>query len=129
MSNSPPAEAPSIRTVAMPADTNPSGDVFGGWLMAQMDLAGSIYASYLIIGRLVTVAVDGMSFLLPVFVGDQVSCYCRCTRIGTTSISIHIETWVRRRQAIETHLKVTEATYIYVSVDNDRQPTALVKRG
>ena len=78
-------QPPSLRTVAMPADANPSGDIFGGWIMSQMDLAGAIYASYLVEGRLVTVAVEGMTFHLPVFVGDQVSCYCKQTRIGTTS--------------------------------------------
>ncbi len=124
----PPAESPSLRTVAMPADANPSGDIFGGWIMSQMDLAGAIYTSYLVEGRLVTVAVEGMSFLLPVFIGDQVSCYCQLTRTGNTSISVHIETWVRRKQAAEQHLKVTEATYTYVSVDDHRQPVPIKNR-
>ena len=124
----PEAELPSLRTVAMPADANPSGDIFGGWIMSQMDLAGAIYASYLVEGRLVTVAVEGMTFHLPVFVGDQVSCYCKLTHTGNTSLSVHIETWVRRRQTAEQHLKVTEATYTYVSVDNNRRPVPLKKR-
>ena len=124
----PEAELPSLRTVAMPADANPSGDIFGGWIMSQMDLAGAIYASYLVEGRLVTVAVEGMTFHLPVFVGDQVSCYCKLTHTGNTSLSVHIETWVRRRQTAEQHLKVTEATYTYVSVDNNRRPVPLIKR-
>ena len=117
--------APSLRTVAMPADANPSGDIFGGWIMSQMDLAGAIYASYMVKGRLVTVAVKGMTFHLPVFIGDQVSCYCAVEKIGTTSISIHIETWVRRKQSAEQNLKVTEATYTYVSIDQHRRPTAI----
>ncbi len=123
----PPDErTPSLRTIAMPADANPSGDVFGGWIMAQMDLAGAIHASYMAKGRLVTVAVDGMSFHRPVFIGDQLSCYCQTVRTGTTSLSVHIETWVRRRHAHEENLKVTEATYTYVSVDLQGKPVAIV---
>lgn len=121
-------EPPSLRTVAMPADANPSGDIFGGWIMSQMDLAGAIFASYLVEGRLVTVAVEGMAFHLPVYVGDHVSCYCKLTRTGNTSISVHIETWVRRKQPGEQHLKVTEATYTYVCVDDHRKPAPLRKR-
>ncbi len=116
---------PSLRTVAMPADANPSGDIFGGWIMSQMDIAGAIFASYIVHGRLVTVAVEGMTFHLPVFVGDQVSCYCNVARFGNTSISIHIEVWVRRKHAAQEHLKVTEATYTYVSINEDRQPVPL----
>ena len=78
----PPADPPSLRTVAMPADANPAGDIFGGWIMSQMDIAGAIFASYTIKGRLVTVAVESMTFHKPVLVGDQVSCYCRIDRIG-----------------------------------------------
>ena len=116
---------PSLRTIAMPADANPAGDIFGGWIMSQMDLAGAIYASYAVKGRLVTVAVNSMNFHLPVFVGDQVSCYCETARIGTTSISIHIETWVRRKQSDIELLKVTEATFTYVSIDNNRRPVPI----
>ena len=116
---------PSLRTVAMPADANPSGDIFGGWIMSQMDIAGAIFASYIVHGRLVTVAVEGMTFHLPVFVGDQVSCYCDVARFGNTSISIHIEVWVRRKHAGQEHQKVTEATYTYVSVNENRQPVPL----
>ncbi|MDA7970153.1 MAG: acyl-CoA thioesterase [Gammaproteobacteria bacterium] len=121
-------ELPWLRTIAMPADANPSGDIFGGWIMSQMDLAGSIFASYLTEGRLVTVAVEGMTFHLPVFVGDQVSCYCERVRTGRTSIAVSIEAWVRRRQTGEQHLKVTEATYTYVRVDEQRKPIPLVER-
>jgi acyl-CoA thioesterase YciA len=109
----------------MPADANPSGDIFGGWIMSQMDIAGAIYASYIVKGRIVTVAVEGMNFHLPVFIGDQVSCYCKTTRIGTTSISVHIETWIRRKHSSEEHLKVTEATFTYVSIDDNRKPTPI----
>ena len=111
----------------MPADANPSGDIFGGWIMSQMDLAGAIYASYLVKGRLVTVAVEGMTFHLPVFIGDQVSCYCAVEKIGTTSLSIHIETWVRRKQSAKQNRKVTEATYTYVSIDQQRKPTPITR--
>ena len=113
---------PSLRTVAMPADANPSGDIFGGWIMSQMDLAGAIYASYIVKGRLVTVAVESMNFHLPVFIGDQVSCYCYTKRVGTSSVSVHIETWVRRKMSAMEHLKVTEATYTYVCIDENRRP-------
>ncbi len=118
---------PSLRTVAMPADANPAGDIFGGWIMSQMDLAGAIYASYEVKGRLVTVAVESMNFHLPVFIGDQLSCYCDTTRIGNTSISIHIEAWVRRKHSDIELLKVTEATYTFVSIDEDRKPIPIMR--
>lgn len=117
-------QPPSLRTIAMPADANPSGDIFGGWIMAQMDLAGAIHASHVVSGRLVTVAVQSMNFHLPVFVGDEVSCYCETTNIGTTSIAVHIETWVRRRHSQPSH-RVTEADFTYVAVDADRRPVPL----
>lgn len=123
MSELPPAnQLPSLRTIAMPADANPSGDIFGGWIMSQMDLAGAIHASYTVRGRLVTVAVESMNFHLPVFIGDQVSCYCETSRVGKTSISVHIETWVRRKHQQQEHLKVTEATFTYVAIDENRKP-------
>lgn len=126
MSSKPPSDRLlSLRTIAMPADANPSGDIFGGWIMSQMDLAGAIHASYTVKGRLVTVAVESMTFHLPVFIGDQVSCYCDTSRVGRTSISVHIETWVRRKHSQEQHLKVTEASYTYVSIDEDRKPIPL----
>lgn len=123
----PEAQPPSLRTVAMPADANPSGDIFGGWIMSQMDLAGAIFASYRVKGRLVTVAVEGMNFHKPVFVGDQVSCYCKLKHTGTTSLAVHIETWVRRKHASTRHMKVTEATYTYVCVDENRRPIPLTR--
>src|SRR3569833_4127238 len=90
-----PQEAPVIRTIAMPADTNPEGDIFGGWLMSQMDLAGATVAFRLAKGRCATVAVDGMAFLNPVSVGDEVSMYARPTRIGRTSVQVAVEAWRR----------------------------------
>ncbi len=122
-----PKKDPSLRTVAMPGDANPSGDIFGGWIMSQMDMAGAIYASYSVKGRLVTVAVESMTFHLPVFIGDQVSCYCETEKIGRSSISVHIETWVRRKQSDIKYLKVTEATFTYVSIDNDRRPIPIIR--
>lgn len=110
----------SIRTVAMPADTNPNGHIFGGWLMAQMDLAGGTHAFQRAQGRVVTVAVDAMEFHQPVEVGDEVSCYTDITRIGKTSLAIRVEVWVRRRCLETRQLKVTSATFTYVAVDDNR---------
>ncbi len=111
----------TIRTVAMPADTNPNGDIFGGWLMGQMDIAGGSAAIQRAQGRVVTVAVDAMTFLKPVFVGDEVSCYTRVGRVGNTSITIRVETWVRRMRTRDL-VKVTEGTFIYVAVDGNGRP-------
>jgi acyl-CoA thioesterase YciA len=118
--HAPPGEL-SIRTIAMPADTNPSGDIFGGWLMSQMDLAGGTFAQFRAKGRVATVAVDGFTFHKPVFVGDELSCYCQLVRVGRTSITVHVEAWVRRKHSSE-HLKVTEATYTFVAIDGERKP-------
>ena len=117
----PPEGEPVIRAIAMPADTNPAGDIFGGWLMSQMDLAGANAAVRRSRGRCVTVAVDGMVFHEPVFVGDEVSLYAGILRVGKTSISIRIEAW-RRSRTDEAKHKVTEATFTFVAVDKDRKP-------
>jgi acyl-CoA thioesterase YciA len=111
----------SLRTLAMPANANPSGDIFGGWIMSQMDIAGGIHAYEVAKGRVATVAVDAMSFHLPVYVGDVVSCYCSTTRIGNTSIAVLVETWVRRRTsgAVE---NVTEGLFTFVAIDQDGRP-------
>jgi acyl-CoA thioesterase YciA len=105
----------------MPADTNANGDIFGGWIMSQMDIAGSILAKEVAQGRTVTVAVDGMKFHRPVQVGDVVCCYGRVDRIGNTSMTLHIETWVkpilREVESPENRFKVTEANFIFVAVD------------
>ena len=120
----PPADPPSLRTVAMPADANPAGDIFGGWIMSQMDIAGAIFASYAIRGRLVTVAVESMTFHKPVLVGDQVSCYCTTERIGTTSIAVRVETWVRRRDD-QSEERVTEGLFTFVAIDSEGRPRAV----
>jgi len=115
----------SLRTLAMPADANPSGDIFGGWIMSQMDIAGASHARNIAKMRVATVAVEAMTFHRPVFIGDEVSCYCETKRIGTTSISIHIETWVKRDLLMEEFIKVTEAVYIFVALDENRKPTPI----
>jgi acyl-CoA thioesterase YciA len=115
---------PMIRAIAMPADANPSGDIFGGWLMSQMDLAGANAASRRSCGRCVTVAVDGMVFHEPVFIGDEVSLYCTVIRVGRTSMTIRIEAW-RRSRTSDTRNKVTEAMFTYVAVDENRKPRAV----
>jgi len=110
-----------IRTSAMPADTNPAGDIFGGWVLSQMDVAGGIAARDCAKGRVVTVAVDTMTFYLPVFVGDVVCCYTSILKKGRTSISVNIQTWALRSETMERVL-VTEGTYTYVSIGSDRKP-------
>jgi acyl-CoA thioesterase YciA len=116
-----PETEPMIRAIAMPADANPSGDIFGGWLMSQMDLAGANAASRRSCGRCVTVAVDGMVFHEPVFVGDEVSLYGTVIRVGRTSMTIRVEAW-RRSRTSDTRSKVTEAIFTYVAVDENRKP-------
>src|ERR1700743_2881155 len=107
MAEIPPDTDPAIRTIAMPADTNPHGDIFGGWLLCQMDLAGTTVATRRACGRVVTVAVTGMAFDRPVMVGDEVSCFCDIERVGHTSIAVKIESWVRRGLGAD-QIKVTE---------------------
>lgn len=112
----PPAIEPALRTLAMPADANPNGDIFGGWVLAQMDLAGSVPATERAQGRIATVAMDAVRFHRPVFVGDLVSCYAQVTRVGTTSITVDVQVWVRRRKDA-TLVKVTEGHLTYVAID------------
>jgi len=114
----------ALRTIAMPADTNPAGHIFGGWLMSQMDLAGAIHAVIRAQGAVATVAVDGMKFHAPVHVGDEVSCYTTLEHTGNTSLSIRIEVWVRR-SGLATHLRVTSGMFHYVAVGPDRRPRPL----
>ena len=120
----PPAEAPLLRTTAMPADANPSGDIFGGWLMGLMDLAGGNAAARRARGRVATVAVDAMVFHRPVLVGDEVSIYARVTSTGRTSMRIAVEAW-RRRMSEEEMQQVTEASFTFVAIDADRKPRPL----
>ncbi|MFL6583234.1 MAG: acyl-CoA thioesterase [Chthoniobacterales bacterium] len=110
-----------IRTIAMPADTNPSGDIFGGWIMSQMDLGSGILALNQAKTRVVTVAMEGMSFLQPVRVGDRVACYAWVEKIGRTSMRIPVEVWVERYMTGE-QVRVTEAVFIYVAIGKDGRP-------
>ena len=116
-----PQSDPAIRTIAMPADTNPHGDIFGGWLLCQMDLAGSTVATRRAGGRVVTVAITAMAFHRPVLVGDEVTCFCNIETIGNTSIAIKIESWARRGTG-DTPIKVTEGLFTYVHVGADGRP-------
>lgn len=117
---------PAIRMIAMPADANPSGDIFGGWIMSLMDLAGGNVAFQRAGGRIVTVGVKEIAFLVPVNVGDEVTCYADIIGTGRTSIAARVETWVRRRAGSE-RFKVTDGVFTYVRVDKDRKPVPLVE--
>ena len=112
----------TIRTVAMPSDTNPRGDIFGGWLMSQMDLAGGIMATRRAKGRTATIAVDEMVFHKPVHIGNVVTCYADVIRIGTTSMSIKIEAWAEHYAEPGAPHKVTEGVFTYVAIDQERNP-------
>ena len=112
---------PVIRTVAMPADTNPAGDIFGGWLMAQMDLAAGNVAARRARGRCATISVEAMTFHRPVFVGDEVSLYAWIVKVGRSSIRIQVEVWRREREGEET-MKVTEGLFTFVAIGTDRRP-------
>ena len=111
----------AIRTLAMPADTNPSGDIFGGWVLAQMDLAAGIIAAQRAKGRVATVALDGMSFHRPVSVGDVVSCYAEVTRIGNTSMTVEVEAYVNRGR-LGDEVMVTEGRFTMVAIDDAGRP-------
>ena len=116
---------PSIQAVAMPADTNPSGDIFGGWVLSQMDLAGSVLARQITKKRVTTVAVDKMRFHKPIMVGDIVSFYTEVNKIGNTSITIDITTMVTRKNNIldkDQAIMVTEGKFVYVSIDSKGKP-------
>ena len=119
---------PVIRTVAMPTDTNPAGDIFGGWLMAQMDLAAGNVAARRARGRCATISVEAMTFHSPVFVGDEVSLYARILKVGRTSIRIHVEVWRREREGEATR-KVTEGTFTFVAIGPDRRPRPVPPEG
>jgi acyl-CoA thioesterase YciA len=124
MSDHPPDSEIAIRVIAMPADTNLNGDIFGGWLMSHMDLAAGTAAFRRARGRVVTVAVDSMTFLKPVSVGDEVTMYAVIKSTGRSSIRIVVEAW-RRGRDTGASVKVTEATFIYVAIDDSGRPTPL----
>lgn len=114
----------ATKTLAMPADTNPQGDIFGGWVLSQMDIAGGVVGRGITKGRVVTVFVDGMTFHKPVFVGDVLSCFAKLVKIGNTSMTLKIEAWVERDFK---SFKVTEGTFVYVAVDENRVPRKIKK--
>ncbi|MCU7850929.1 MAG: acyl-CoA thioesterase [Candidatus Thiodiazotropha sp. (ex Monitilora ramsayi)] len=116
------------RILAMPADANPSGDIFGGWVMSQMDLAAGICAGMRANGRVVTVAVNSMSFIQPVKVGDILCVYTGIVRVGRTSMEIHVEAWAKR-QRIGDRDKVTEAKFAFVALDANGKPKAIPSEG
>jgi acyl-CoA thioesterase YciA len=120
-SGQPPRAEPALRAIAMPADANPHGDIFGGWLLSQMDLAGGTAATRRAKGRTVTVAITAMTFHRPVFIGDEVTCYAEITKVGRTSITVKVESWVRRGIG-EEQIAVTEGIFTYVAVGDDRRP-------
>jgi acyl-CoA thioesterase YciA len=118
----PAGKEPTLRVVPMPADENQAGDIFGGWIMSQVDIAGSVAAVRVSRGRVATVAVNSFQFKQPVLVGDLVSFYADVVRIGRTSITVNVEVYAQRRPEREEVVKVTEATLTYVAIDENRQP-------
>lgn len=115
----------STRTLTMPRDTNPAGDIFGGWLLAQMDVAGSLTAVKRARGRVVTVAVESMSFHRPVAVGDVLACYAEIEKVGRTSLTVRVEAWAERGEGRHEHVKVTEGCFTYVAIDETRNKRAV----
>lgn len=117
----------ALQTVAMPKDTNANGDIFGGWLLSQMDIAGGVAASEVAGGRVATVAIQGMSFLTPVHVGALVSCYCDILDTGRSSVRVLIEVWINSQHDGEP-IKVTEGEFIYVAIDDNKRTRTIVSR-
>jgi acyl-CoA thioesterase YciA len=120
-----PDHEPVLRVVPMPSDANYVGDIFGGWIMSQVDIAGSIPAIRRARGRVATVAVNSFLFKQPVFVGDLVSFYAEVVRVGNTSITVNVEVYAQRNRLKEECVKVTEATLTYVATDDNRKPRPL----
>lgn len=113
-----------LRTIAMPRDANPAGDIFGGWTLSQMDLAGATFAAERAGGRVATVSVDAMKFLHPIAVGDEVSCFCTLEKETAVSVRVKIETWTRSRGGKDAE-KVTEGIFTFVAVDENGKPRRL----
>jgi acyl-CoA thioesterase YciA len=118
----------SLRTLAMPADTNANGDIFGGWLLGQMDIAGGIFVGKSFRLRSVTVAIEAMTFRKPVYVGDVVSVYTDTVRVGRTSVAVRVEAWVTRSNESQMIL-VTDGTFTYVAIDEHGKPTPVRASG
>jgi len=125
MDRLPEGKVPALRVVPMPADSNQNGDIFGGWIMSQVDIAGGTVAHRLARGRVATVAVKEFTFKQPVQIGDVVSFYVDLERIGTTSITVTVEVYAERRPEDPEIVKVTEATLTYVAIDRDGRPRAV----
>ena len=130
----PPPQAPqgelSLRTLAMPADTNQNGDIFGGWLLGQMDLGGGVFAAKVTKTRNVTVAIEAMNFRKAVYVGDLVSVHATLVRVGRSSITVHLEAWVLRRKDMpQASILVTDGNFTYVSIDDHGHPQAIQQDG
>ena len=119
---------PALRVLAMPRDTNPMGDIFGGWIMSQVDMAGAVIASQLVKSRVVTVAVNEFTFKHPVYVGDIVSCYGKVVKTGKTSITVDVEVCALRNRFDEKCIKVTEATVVYVAIDENGSPKTFLNK-
>ncbi|MFY7697572.1 MAG: acyl-CoA thioesterase [Legionella sp.] len=115
-----------IQTVTMPADTNANGDIFGGWLLSQMDLAAGVVAKRLSRGRVATVAIESMTFLKPVHVGDLISCYVELIKIGHTSLTLAVEVWTKNIATGE-HYPVTSGNFVFVAIDEQRKPRQVPK--
>ncbi|WP_263078461.1 acyl-CoA thioesterase [Endozoicomonas sp. Mp262] len=111
-----------LRTLAMPADTNPNGDIFGGWLLSQMDIAGGLAAKQRCNSRVSTVAIESMSFHHPVKVGDVICCYAEFLKVGTTSMRIKLEVWIKSFPYEKTRIKVTEGVFTFVAIDDKGRP-------
>jgi len=123
-----PDKIPTLRVVPLPAETNAYGDIFGGWMLSQMDLAGASEATSLAKCRVVTVGVDSMNFHQPVFVGDEVSFYTEIVRTGRSSIAVHVQSWARARaEAINNSRMVTEGVFTFVAIDENRKPVEIAQ--
>ncbi len=114
----------TTKAIAMPSDTNPDGDMFGGWILSQMDLAAYVHARRLAKHKVVTVAIDNIVFHRPVFVGDCLECYARVEKTGRSSITVKVEAYVERRDS-QAKDKVTEGSFVFVSIGSDRKPTPI----
>lgn len=114
----------ALQVVAMPRDTNATGDIYGGWLLSQMDMAGSVTATEVAGGRVATVAVEGMAFMTPVHVGAVVSCYCDVLEIGRSSVRIVVEVWINSKHDGEP-IKVTEGEFVFVAIDEKGRTRAI----
>lgn len=121
----PPSWEPTLRMIAMPKDTNATGNIFGGWLVSLMDMSAGSAAWQRAKGPAVTVAIEKMEFHFPVFVGDEVSCYTKIERVGRTSMTIKVESWVRKRFSVDNWVKVTEGTFVFVAIDEQHKPRKL----